>query len=800
MDQASLYATEARCTQEHAPQCQDHCPLQMDVRTFMAYMADGNLNNARKVIDKHLPLPNIFAHICDHPCQNNCLRYDLGGSLAIQSLESFCLAHTEKQSKGFVRPPKTKKIAILGNGLAGLVASYELAKKSFPITIYYEAEEYGQDTNIKSFIQNKFPSLTPQNIEIELSQLEKQYVSFVKTTLTPEFFESIQQDFAGFFIDIHAAPSIFKSLGKTPDIQTGHLCDNICAAGMLKQSPTGNLYASSSLQAGQGREAALSLERIIGGVAPSAGREYLNTGSKLHTPLKGLEILNAITPASGCFSLEEAQLEAKRCIQCQCMQCVTHCVYLQKYGSFPRNYTRQIYNNAAIVQGEHRANALINGCMLCGQCTEICPERFSMAEVCLQARSDMVQRNYMPPSAHAFALEDMQAATQNNASLFMSSSQQTEKNNTAFAFFPGCQLSAARGNQVLKVYEFLCSHLTDGVGLMLSCCGIPAQWAGHNFLAHENAQNITNQWEKLGKPTVILACASCKKFFEEQLKQIPCTSLWEILYAKREHIPALPTNLPYTIHDPCAARNDKDWQNATRLLAKHCGIECTEAVNNKEITPCCGYGGLVWCAQPQLAEQATAQLAQNLGKNTALASCIMCRDRLVLSKKACLHFFDILPFLSNTTKQQDLNSNFETASMQAPPSLSARRANRVKLVQDVIKQYGTDNILVQDSIDQQFVHSLDNYCFLHINPELLAELEAKHILHQDAAAAVLSVEKHKTRFLEQESGHYIGAWQSGQVTFWVRYSYDSSDTEQKKFFLHDAWCHRMLVPNTTKNT
>ena len=104
------------------------------------------------------------------------------------------------------------------------------------------------------------------------------------------------------------------------------------------------------------------------------------------------------------YSEAEARQEAGRCLQCQCLVCVKACVYLQKYKGYPRVYARQMYNNAAIVKGLHLANNLINGCALCGQCEELCPENFSMAELCLSARQDMVERGVMPPSAHEFAL------------------------------------------------------------------------------------------------------------------------------------------------------------------------------------------------------------------------------------------------------------------------------------------------------------------------------------------------------------------------------------------------------------
>ncbi len=789
MDQASLYATEARCTQEHMPKCQSHCPLHMDVRAFMACMSDGSINEARKIMERHMPLPSILAEICDHPCESHCLRRDLGGSLAIQSLESLCINNTQKAGKGFLRPPKHKKTAVLGNGLSGLVVAFELAKKSWPVTIYYA--DNVDNKEVYSFIIKQFPNITLKNIQEECANLEKQHVKFIAAKLDVEFFASLYDQYDAFYIDAHAAPDLFASFNQMPTLDTGHLQDNICAGGMLQQSPTGSFYASTSTQAGQGRCAALSIERILGGINVDAGRESQNTKDSLHTSLKGVGIVETIIPTSSTYSMDEAQAEAARCIQCQCMQCVKECVYLQKYGSFPRSYTRQIYNNAAIVQGERRANSLVNGCMLCGQCTEICPERFSMAEVCLQAREDMVTRKYMPASAHAFALNDLEAATSSSATLFMGAAQNKD---TKFAFFPGCQLTASRGKQISVIYNFLCKNMEQGVGLMLSCCGTPATWAGHKDLAKNKADLLYKQWKTLGKPTLILACASCQSFFNSMLTDIKCVSLWEVLYELRQHIKSKITNLTCTIHDPCAARHDQKWQDNTRLLAAHCGVQCTEANNAKETTHCCGYGGLVWCAQPELAAQATQKLAQNLGEHTALASCIMCRDRLISSDKDCLHMLDILPFIEEAGLAHTTHAK--------APSLSAKRVNRVNLVNSITEKYATATILPnisENNTPSIFpLNSMDivhGHSFLHIDSQLLSELEQKHILHQDVAAAVLGIEKHGHMFVEKESGHYVGAWSAGAVTFWVRYAKDKDN----KYVLHDAWSHRMYVANTDPN-
>ena len=92
-------------------------------------------------------------------------------------------------------------------------------------------------------------------------------------------------------------------------------------------------------------------------------------------------------------------------------------------------------------------------------------------------------------------------------------------------FFPGCQLAGARGEQVLAVYETLRKDL-GSVGLLLQCCGVPAQWAGEEKLFAETVEGLKSTWESLGRPRVIAACASCCKTLREALPEVSVVSLW----------------------------------------------------------------------------------------------------------------------------------------------------------------------------------------------------------------------------------------------------------------------------------
>ena len=237
------------------------------------------------------------------------------------------------------------------------------------------------------------------------------------------------------------------------------------------------------------------MDRHLQKVSLTAGREKDGSyETRLYTSLSNITH-QPPTPFSrrhGFYSAEEARTEAARCIQCECLECVKVCAYLEAFKGYPKKYTREIYNNESIVMGSHQANKLINSCSLCGLCERVCPEDFPMQELCLEARRSMVRREKMPPPAHEFALMDMAFSQSERCHLARC---EPGADRCDYLFFPGCQLAATRPGQTIRVYEHLRSGLLDNVGLMLGCCGAPAHWA-------EKRRCLKNSWtfsEKTGR-------------------------------------------------------------------------------------------------------------------------------------------------------------------------------------------------------------------------------------------------------------------------------------------------------------
>ena len=231
----------------------------------------------------------------------------------------------------------------------------------------------------------------------------------------------------------------------------------------------------------QGKKAATSIVRYLQGVSLEAERDKEGPyETRLYTNVEGVETVppvEAQDPVGG-YAPAEAEAEARRCMQCECLECVKACEYLKAFGSYPRVYLREIYNNEAIVMGYRAANTLINSCSLCGLCGEVCPNDLDMGEVIKKSREGMVAREKMPPSAHDFPLTDMNFSNSPHFAL-MKNAPGTDS--SRYMFFPGCQLCASMPAYVELAYAYLRNTLPN-VGLSLGCCGARPIGSGRGSL------------------------------------------------------------------------------------------------------------------------------------------------------------------------------------------------------------------------------------------------------------------------------------------------------------------------------
>ena len=155
-----------------AAPCQFMCPSGIPTQRRLNLLRQGKFDDALKLVLKYTPFPaSVCGTLCPNPCMEGCTRSTIDeaikiGELGLQSL------NVE------IAPPEVlsgKHVAIIGGGVAGLTAAWQLRLRGHEVTVYDEANEIG----------GKLAQVIPHSriphdlIVAEVNRIEKIGVKFV---------------------------------------------------------------------------------------------------------------------------------------------------------------------------------------------------------------------------------------------------------------------------------------------------------------------------------------------------------------------------------------------------------------------------------------------------------------------------------------------------------------------------------------------------------------------------------------------------------------------------------------------
>lgn len=122
------------------------CPLNNNIPDFIKEIKEENYKEAYKILCQTTVLPGVCGRICPHmkQCQGSCVRGIKGEPVNIGDLEVFIFDKAIEENlklKDYMPQKineelKSKKVAIIGGGPAGLTCSAFLAKEGIQVTIF----------------------------------------------------------------------------------------------------------------------------------------------------------------------------------------------------------------------------------------------------------------------------------------------------------------------------------------------------------------------------------------------------------------------------------------------------------------------------------------------------------------------------------------------------------------------------------------------------------------------------------------------------------------------------------------
>jgi len=135
------------------PPCQGSCPSGEDIRGWLQIVRGIEKPPAdmpwqeyafRRSTDAN-PFPSIMGRVCPAPCQDGCNRNEVEDYVGINSVEQFIGDQALAAKLSFAKPDKEsgKQVAIIGGGVAGIAAAYQLRRLGHGATVFDEREELG---------------------------------------------------------------------------------------------------------------------------------------------------------------------------------------------------------------------------------------------------------------------------------------------------------------------------------------------------------------------------------------------------------------------------------------------------------------------------------------------------------------------------------------------------------------------------------------------------------------------------------------------------------------------------------
>ncbi len=169
-----------RCLMCKRPACIAGCPVNIQITDFIDLLAEGQFDQAAKVIKQDNSLPAICGRVCpqENQCEGACVLDRKGKAIAIGALERFVADYERENDLMTVSPPARrtgKRVAVVGSGPAGLACATDLARLGHEVTVFEALHELG-GVLVYGIPEFRLPK---EIVRKEIAQLELMGVEFV---------------------------------------------------------------------------------------------------------------------------------------------------------------------------------------------------------------------------------------------------------------------------------------------------------------------------------------------------------------------------------------------------------------------------------------------------------------------------------------------------------------------------------------------------------------------------------------------------------------------------------------------
>jgi len=214
---------------------------------------------------------------------------------------------------------------------------------------------------------------------------------------------------------------------------------------------------------------------------------------------------------------------------------------------------------------------------------------------------------------------------------------------TKRVFMPGCALPSYNPEAVGGILKYL-QEVLPGTGAVLKCCGKPTKALGQEKDFKERYSQLEAAFNQLGVDEIIVACQSCYDTVSTYSPDKKVISLYQVMmeHGIPEAAKGTGKGKKFALHDSCVTRNVSEIHDGVRYIMKEAGFEIEELENSRENTRCCGFGGMIVPANPDLAMRVMKRRTAEAKSDTIVTYCAACRESMVRGGKKGFHLMDLI--------------------------------------------------------------------------------------------------------------------------------------------------------------
>ncbi|NHJ39403.1 MAG: (Fe-S)-binding protein [Asgard group archaeon] len=317
-------------------------------------------------------------------------------------------------------------------------------------------------------------------------------------------------------------------------------------------------------------------------------------------------------------------------------------------------------------RNEENIKPIFEGCLHCAGCKEWCPFDIAVGDLLEGVASDLFLDGKIYSDLKSFSNRISLKNGLYEQEKYVKSTKILESMLKGdIYYFPGC---VTMGNHY-KVISSICKLASSTNEKLVAkprervCCGAPTIYYGDLNKAKEFAQKNYNHIKQLNVKAILCECPECAYTLKEEYPklgfdfELPIYHVTEwianLLKEKKINLEngdvasIYKESLPISYHDPCVlSRKMRIIKEPYYVLQKIFPKNFKEITYSRELTHCCGFGGVVNIVNPELANKISINRLNEFSAKkikTIVTSCPTCWYSFMRNNKEMQ--FEIIDFV-----------------------------------------------------------------------------------------------------------------------------------------------------------